>query len=88
METNTLLAFGLGILLVYLLGRAMLVPFKWIFKLIVNALVGGFVLWIINFFAAYIDLHIPLNPVTALIVGFLGIPGTILLVVVQQIIVN
>lgn len=88
METNTLLAFGLGILLVYLIGRAMLVPFKWIFKLLINAVMGGVVLWIVNFFGAYIDFHIPLNPVTALIVGFLGIPGTILLVVVQQIIGN
>ncbi|PKM79871.1 MAG: SigmaK-factor processing regulatory BofA [Firmicutes bacterium HGW-Firmicutes-14] len=70
----------------YLIGRAMFVPLKWIIKLAVNAVVGGVVLWVINYFGAFMSLHIPLNPITALVAGFLGVPGVVLLIVVQQII--
>ncbi len=88
MDLNIIIAFVLGLLLIYLIGRVMLIPLKLVFKLLINAVVGGVVLWIINYFGAYINIHIPLNPVTALTVGFLGIPGVVLLFVIQQIILR
>ncbi|MHB9095285.1 MAG: pro-sigmaK processing inhibitor BofA family protein [Eubacteriales bacterium] len=88
MDLNIIIAFALGLLLIYLIGRVMLIPLKLVFKLLINAVVGGVVLWIINYFGAYINIHIPLNPVTALTVGFLGIPGVVLLFVIQQIILR
>jgi len=86
LDTNIVIAFVLGLFLMYLIGRAMFVPLKWIIKLAVNAVVGGVVLWVINYFGAFMSLHIPLNPITALVAGFLGVPGVVLLIVVQQII--
>ena len=86
MDINIIIAFALGLLLIYLIGKIMVVPLKWVFKLLINAIVGGVVLWVINYFGSYINIHIPLNPITALTVGFLGIPGVVLLFVVQQII--
>ena len=88
MELNILIAFVLGLLLLYLVGRVMFVPLKLIMKLLVNGIVGGLVLWVINYFGGFLNFHIPLNPVTALVVGFLGIPGIVLLIVIQQIIVK
>lgn len=88
MDINIIIAFALGLLLIYLIGRVLLIPLKWVAKLLINALVGGVVLWIINYFGSYINVHIPINPITALTVGFLGVPGVALLFVIQQIIVK
>jgi inhibitor of the pro-sigma K processing machinery len=86
MDINIIIAFALGLLLIYLVGRVMFFPLKMVFKLIINAVVGGLVLWVINYFGSYFGIHVPLNPITALTVGFLGIPGIVLLFVIQQII--
>ncbi len=88
MDTNFLIAFGLGLVLIYIIGKVMMFPFKWVIKLIVNAVVGAVVLWVVNYFGAIVNFHIPLNPITALTVGFLGVPGIIILIVIQQIIMK
>lgn len=88
MDSYFLIAFGVGLLLIYIVGKAMMFPFKWVIKLIINAVVGGVVLWVVNYFGAMVNFHIPLNPITALTVGFLGVPGIVVLVVIQQIIMK
>lgn len=88
MDLNIIIAFGLGLLLIFIIGKVMLVPFKLVTKLMLNAVVGGIVLWVINYFGAMANFHIPLNPITALAVGFLGVPGIVLLIVIQQIIMK
>jgi len=88
MDINIIVAFALGLLLLYLIGRVLLIPLKWVAKLLINALVGGVVLWVINYFGSYINIHLPINPITALTVGFLCVPGVVLLFVIQQIIMK
>jgi len=83
-QTNVvLLAYIAGIIVVFLLGRALLVPVKLLLKLIYNALVGGVILLAINYFGAMVGFHISLNIATALIVGILGIPGILLLIILK-----
>lgn len=79
-EFNVVLAYVFGIILIYLLGRMFLMPIKLIFRLIYNALIGGAMLWVLNFAGAYFGFNITVNPITALIAGFLGLPGVILLI--------
>ena len=79
------LAYAFGLLLLYVVGRVLIMPLKIVVKLIYNALIGGGVLLILNFIGGYIGLHIALNPITALLVGFLGVPGVIMLLVIQYI---
>jgi inhibitor of the pro-sigma K processing machinery len=79
------LAYAFGLLLLYVVGRVLIMPLKIVVKLIYNALIGGVVLLILNFIGGYIGLHIALNPITALLVGFLGVPGVIMLLVIQYI---
>lgn len=86
MDYYILGAFGLGLILIFVIGKTMLVPFKLITKLLMNAVAGGIALWLINYVGNYISLHIPINPITALVAGFLGIPGIVLLIVAQYII--
>lgn len=79
-ELNVIFAYAFGIILIYLIGRMFLMPLKLVFRLIYNGIVGGIMLWIVNLIGGYIDFTIGINAVTALIAGFLGIPGVILLI--------
>ena len=49
-------------------------------KIVVNSLSGFVCLWLLNLISAYTGIVFEINFVTALLVGFLGIPGIILLV--------
>jgi len=79
-DFNVILAYAFGIILIYLLGRMFLMPIKLIFRLIYNALIGGAMLWVLNVAGGYIGFNIAVNPITALIAGFLGLPGVVLLI--------
>jgi inhibitor of the pro-sigma K processing machinery len=78
-EFNVILAYLFGIVLIYLVGRMFLMPIRLVFRLIYNGLIGGVMLWLLNYVGAHFDFSIAINPVTALIAGFLGLPGVVLL---------
>lgn len=80
LELNVIIAYAFGIILIYLIGRMFFMPIKLVFKLIYNGLMGGVMLWVVNFVGAYVGFNIGINPITALIAGFLGLPGVILLI--------
>ena len=84
-QYDVILAYAAGLALLYLIGWLLLVPLKLLLKFIYNGLIGGAMLWLLNFLGALIDFTIPINPVNALIVGFLGVPGVILVVILQLI---
>lgn len=79
----TIIAYILGITLLYTMGRLLLTPMKFIVKLIYNAILGGIVILIINLITGLIGFTIALNVVSALIVGTLGIPGIGLVIVLK-----
>lgn len=56
---------------------------KLIWKVIVNSLSGFACLWLLNLLADFTGIILPINLVTCLITGFLGVPGIILLVLGQ-----
>ncbi len=79
----SLLAFATGIFLLWLICKILAVPLKIVWKLLVNAIIGALVLLIFNFFGGLINFAIPITPVSALVAGILGIPGVIILAVIQ-----
>ena len=79
-DLNVIAAFIFGIILIYFIGRIFVMPVKLVFRLIYNGIIGGIMLWVVNFAGAYIGFTIAINPITALIAGILGIPGVILLI--------
>lgn len=90
MDWNLLLAYAGGLLLLYVLGRLFYLPARLFGRLIGSAILGGVVLLLINWAGtllinrgAAFTLHLPLNPVTALLVGLLGVPGVVLVAVLQ-----
>ena len=56
---------------------------KLIWKIAVNSISGFVCLWLLNLAAGITGIVFEINFITALIVGFLGIPGIILLVIGQ-----
>lgn len=62
------------VLVLKLLGKSM----KVVFGVLINALVGGVIIWLLNL----LGLGITLSWLTALIVGVLGIPGVIIVLII------
>ncbi len=54
-------------------------------ELVINILLGIIIIWLINKFGGSLGISIPLNFITALIVGVLGVPGVIILVLLNLI---
>ncbi len=81
---TSFIAFMMGIFMLYLLGVLLVVPVKIVFKLMKNALVGGVTLLLFNLFGGIIGLNLAITPVASIVVGFLGVPGVILLLLFQS----
>lgn len=82
-DWNVIIAFAFGIFLIFLIGRLFLMPIKLVFRLIYNAIIGGIMLWVVNFIGGHFGFTIAINPLTALVAGFLGLPGVVLLILLK-----
>ena len=80
--TNTLIVIGCAIA-IFIMGRIFLYPIRKILKLMLNTIIGGCLIYVINLIGTSFGFHIGLNVITSLIVGILGIPGAILLIVLS-----
>ncbi len=85
MEIGVVLAFLFGLFLLYILGMLLVVPIRLLIKLIANGILGGILLLIVNLIGKFLGFSIVINPITAIIAGIFGIPGVILLIVLQYI---
>lgn len=68
-----------GLLLLYVVIKFL----KWPLKILINGVIGIVLLYIANFIGGYLGFAIGINAVTALIAGFLGVPGVIFLIIFQ-----
>lgn len=71
------------LLLLMLLLKLLVLPIRWFWKVFVNSGCGFLCLWLLNSISAFTGLLFPINAVTALIAGFLGLPGILLLAILQ-----
>jgi len=81
MEIAIFLAYAAGLFLVYLFGKFLLLPLKALGKLLLNSALGGIFIVIVNLAGDIFGFGIPLNILNALIIGILGLPGAILLLI-------
>ncbi|WP_201774961.1 pro-sigmaK processing inhibitor BofA family protein [Clostridium aceticum] len=84
-ELSIILAYAFGLILLYIVGWILLIPIKLIIKLIWNGVIGGAMLLLVNLIGGIFGITIVINPINALIAGFLGVPGVILLLILQYI---
>lgn len=70
-------------LLLALLIRLMILPIKLGWKILINSGCGFVCLWLLNAISGFTGVWFPINAITAAIAGFLGLPGIVLLALVQ-----
>ena len=83
MDNKTLLIFIACIGIIVIFGKFFIFPIRSIVKLLINSIIGGMLIFIINLVGSSFDFHIGLNIVNSIIVGLLGIPGAVLLVILK-----
>jgi inhibitor of the pro-sigma K processing machinery len=80
------LIYGLvGIVVLFLVIKLL----KWPIKIIMNGIIGVVILYAVNFIIANLSLvginvnfSLAINPITALIAGFFGVPGVVVLIII------
>lgn len=77
MEAGIFLAYACGILFVLFFGKVLLVPLIVIGKLLLNSILGGIILLVLNVILDNFGIILPINAITAAVTGMLGIPGII-----------
>lgn len=80
---ENILALVIPVLIGVLVVKFLFSQVKLIWKIAVNSLSGFLCLWLLNLISGVTGIVFEINFITALLVGFLGIPGIILLVIGQ-----
>ena len=83
LETSNLVTILACICFIFIIGKIFIIPIKSICKLAINSILGGVLIYIINLIGGAFNFHIGLNLVTSLFIGILGIPGSILLIILK-----
>ena len=83
LEYNSIIAFVACLFFLFIVGKIFIVPLKLILKLVLNSILGGAIIYIINIVGGFFNFHIGLNIITSIIVGLLGIPGSILIILIK-----
>ena len=83
---GNLIAYLACICFIFIFGKIFIVPIKKILKLVFNSILGGLAIFIINLMGANFGFHIGLNIFTSIIIGLLGLPGTVCLIIVKLLI--
>ena len=80
---ENILALIIPVLIAVLVFKLLFSQVKLIWKILVNSLSGFVCLWLLNLASGITGIVFEINFITTLIVGFLGIPGIILLLIGQ-----
>ncbi len=87
MDVRTVLLLALAALvLLAVAARAFSTPLKVLLKVGLNTLLGLAALLLVNATTAFTGLHLGVNLFNGLVVGVLGIPGLVLLLLVQWVV--
>ncbi len=85
LEINIILAYAVGLILLYVFGWILLIPLKWIIRLIFSSILGGIMLFLLNLVGDIWGIGLAINPISAIVVGILGMPGIILLLLLKYV---
>lgn len=80
---ENILALIIPVLIAVLVFKLLFSQVKLIWKIAVNSISGFICLWLLNLASGITGIAFEINFITTLIVGFLGIPGIILLLIGQ-----
>ena len=80
---QTALAVLLALFLLAALIRIFRTPLRLALRLLANTLLGFLALWVVNLTAGFTGILLGLNLMNALVIGVLGLPGLVLLLLTQ-----
>ena len=80
---ENILGLIIPVLIAVLVFKLLISQMKLIWKIAVNSLSGFLCLWLLNLASGITGIVFEINFITTLLVGFLGVPGIILLVIGQ-----
>ena len=78
-----IVSFGIGLALLALVGYLLLVPMRFMWRLLAGGVMGALALLAVNLLGSLAGFSVEINPFTAMAVGFLGLPGAALVVALQ-----
>ena len=81
METIAIIV--IAVIAVFLILKLLTAPIRFAAKMLINALVGFAVLFLLNFVGGIVGLSLGINWFNALIVGIFGAPGVVLLLLLK-----
>ena len=68
-------AVFIAVLLIFTLLRIIVLPIRWAMKLLLNSACGFLCLFLLNSISGFTGIYFPINYVTVILAGFLGLPG-------------
>lgn len=71
---------------IFIIGKIFIVPIKKVLKLLLNSIFGGIIIYIVNIIGANFNFHIGLNIINSIIIGLLGLPGVVCLIIIKLLI--
>lgn len=86
MDMNSIIIYLACLIVLFIVGKIFYLPMKKIIKLLINSVLGGVLIYIINIVGGSFNFHIGLNIGTAIFAGILGVPGVVCLIILKLII--
>jgi inhibitor of the pro-sigma K processing machinery len=83
MGFKEIMGYVLGVLTVLVVSGVCLKPMKMIVKFLLNSVAGIGLCMLINYIGTPMGIHIGINPATSIILGMLGVPGLIMILIAQ-----
>ncbi|OQP03944.1 transcriptional regulator [Geobacillus sp. 46C-IIa] len=84
MEPKIVITVLLTLIAVLLIVGARLKALRFVGYAAIRLIVGALALFVINAVGGHFNIHIPINLITSLVCGFLGLPGAAALIVIDQ----
>ncbi len=85
MDSN-IITYLACICFIFIIGKIFIVPIKKVLKLLLNSIFGGIIIYIVNIIGANFNFHIGLNIINSIIIGLLGLPGVVCLIIIKLLI--
>ena len=76
-QMETVLFVFFAVALIFFIARLATSPVQMMLKLLMNSLLSVVLLCFISMIGEYWGIHLPINPVTVLIIAILGLPGLV-----------
>lgn len=87
MDIMSVVWFAVGAFALLLLLDVLSTPLSIALQVLANSMAGGLSLFLANAAFGWAGLHLPVNPVSAVLTGMLGLPGVVGLIVLRTLLV-